>query len=80
MVVRRLIPEEELLKELEEKERDIKNLHAEIDKLNKHKEVETAANEVKVLFDSYVNAGFSRFEALHLVSAMVSGITQSNVK
>lgn len=71
---------EEILKELEAKERDIQNLHAEIDRMNQQKTIETAAKEVKALFDAYVNAGFSRFEALQLVSAMVSGVVQANVK
>ena len=69
-----------MCKELEAKERDIENLHAEIDKLNRQKEVTTAANEVKVLFDAYINAGFTGFEALQLVSSMVSGIVRANVK
>ena len=71
---------QELLDELEAKEKDIENLHAEIDKLNQQKKRETAANELKELFDSYVNAGFSRFEALQLVSTIMSGIVQANVK
>lgn len=71
---------QELLDELEEKQKDIENLHAEIDKLNKAKLHENAANELKLLFDSYVNAGFTRFEALHLVSTMLSGVVKYNVK
>lgn len=54
------------------KQKDIENLHAEIDKLNQQKTRENAANELKLLFDSYVNAGFTRFEALQLVSTMLS--------
>jgi len=38
---------------------------------------ENAVNELKSLFDSYVNAGFTRLEALHLASTMLSSAVKN---
>ena len=67
----------DLLKDLEEKERDIENLHAELDKLNKNQQLQDSAVELKRLFDSYVSAGFTTLEALHLVSTILSSAVKN---
>ena len=58
----------ELLELLEEKERDIKNLHDQIDNLEKYAKYDESASELKAMYDSFVNVGFSEQQAFILLT------------
>lgn len=66
----------ELLEMITEKEAEIKSLHEEIDKLEKYKQYDDAAGEIKALYDSYINAGFMVDQAFELVRIIVSNCTK----
>ena len=66
----------ELLEMIEEKEADIKSLHEEIDKLEKYKQYDDSAGEIKALYDSFVNAGFNNDQAFELIRILVSNGTR----
>lgn len=68
---RKNIKKAELLELLEEKERDIKNLHEQIDKLEKYAKYDEYADEIKAMYDGFVNAGFSESQAFILLTTIV---------
>lgn len=67
-----------LLNAIEKKEKDIANLHEEIDKLEKQKLHDAATQEVKMLYDSYIRAGFDEDQAFDLVMETIKGIFKTN--
>ena len=50
---------------------EIKELKAQIEKLDKYKMYEQAAGELSVAIDAFTNAGFSRDEAMSILLAAV---------
>lgn len=74
------IPEtkEELLEQIKEKEMDISDLHAQIDKLEKYKQYEKSANEIKAMYDSFVNAGFSEDQAFTIMLKFIENAKPNN--
>ena len=66
----------ELLEMIKEKEADIKSLHEEIDKLEKYKQYDDNAMEIKALYDSYVNAGFTDRQAFELLKILITNATR----
>lgn len=50
---------------------EIKNLQTEIDKLDKYRKYEEAADEMRALYDSFVNAGFTEDQAFELMMTMI---------
>ena len=63
---------EELMNEIETKNQEIKELKNDIQKLDRYKQYEDAANEVAAIRDSFVAAGFSKSEAFELLKAMTA--------
>lgn len=64
----------ELLKEIEENEKNISDLHAQIDKLERYKQYEECAGELKAAYDSFILAGFDGTQAFKLVCTMLTGV------
>lgn len=69
---------EDLLEIIREKERDIANLHAEIDKLEKYSAFQEGADATKALHTAFMNSGFSDEQAFKLVEMMMGSIIKSN--
>lgn len=69
---------EDLLKIIKEKERDIASLHAEIDKLEKYRVHQEAADEMKAMHTAFMNSGFSNEQAFQLVHKMLAGVIEAN--
>lgn len=63
---------EELLKEIETKNKEIKELKNDIAKLDRLKQYGDGANELVAVRDSFVDAGFSKVEAFELTKAMMN--------
>ena len=61
----------ELLKEIENKNEEIKGLKEEIKKLDRYKSYEDAANEVAAMREAFVNAGFSKSESYDMTKNLV---------
>lgn len=64
---------EMLLKELEAKNAEIKDLKKELEKAERYKKYEEAAGEVAAFRDSFVNAGFTKAEANEFVKVAFGG-------
>ena len=62
----------ELMEEIKNKNAEIKGLKKEIEKLDRYKVYEGAANEIAAVRDSFVAAGFSKAEAFALTNSMIS--------
>ena len=56
----------ELMDEVKVKNDEIKELKAEIERLDRYKKYEGMANEVAAVRESFVNAGFSKAEAFEM--------------
>lgn len=56
-----------LLEEIEQKNEELKGLKKEIEKLEKYKQYEDMANELKAMYDSFVNSGFDETQAFKLM-------------
>lgn len=63
---------EELLKEIENKNNEIKELKKEAERLERYKEYEKGADELAAIRDSYINAGFSKTEAFEMTKLMLN--------
>lgn len=61
----------ELIELIEEKERDIQNLHAQIDRLEKYAKYDESADELKAMHDSFIRAGFTESQAFTLLTTVV---------
>lgn len=66
----------ELLEEIEQKNSEIERLEEEIEKLEKRSNYKENADELKALYDSYVEAGFNDNQAFVLVHTLISNITK----
>lgn len=62
----------ELMKEIEAKNKEIKDLKKEVENLERYKVYETAANEVAAVRDSFVAAGFTKAEAFKLTEWFIN--------
>lgn len=63
---------DELMTELEAKETEIKELKDDLKKLEKYKQYEDTANEMKALHDAFMNSGFSDEQAFALVNNLLT--------
>ena len=63
---------EELMKEIENKNNEIKELKKEAERLERYKAYEKSADEVAAIRDSYVNAGFTKTEAFEMTKLMMN--------
>lgn len=61
----------ELMEEIEAKNSEIKDLKKEMAALERYKQYDEAANELKAMHDSFINAGFSRDEASRLMLKLI---------
>ena len=67
-----------LSNEIEAKNVEIKLLKEEIKKVEQYKQYEEAANEIAALRDSFVNAGFTKDEAIELVKLSLTNAKVNN--
>lgn len=58
---------EELLQEIEKKEKEITSLKSEVKRLEKYEQYNNAAGEIRAIYDSYILAGFSEKQAFKLI-------------
>ena len=61
-----------LEEELEQKKTEIEDLKKELEKTEKHKQYDDAADELKAIYDSCVNAGFNEDQAFVLLNTMIT--------
>lgn len=61
-----------LEEELEQKRAEIEDLKKELEKAEKYKQYDDMAGEVKAIYDSLVNAGFSEDQAFVLLNTMIN--------
>ena len=61
-----------LEEELEQKKNEIEDLKKELEKTEKHKQYDDAAGELKAIYDSLVNIGFSEDQAFMLLNTMIN--------
>lgn len=70
----------ELTDEVKAKNDEIKELKAEIEKLDRYKKYEEMANEIAAVRDSFVNAGFSKTEAFTMTKFTMQMATNPLLK
>jgi len=63
---------EELLKEIETKNNEIKELKNDVAKLERYKTYEESANEIAAVRESFVQAGFSKAEAFEMTKFVIN--------
>lgn len=63
---------EELMKEIETKNKEIKDLKNDIAKLDRFKQYEDSANETAAVRDAFVAAGFTKAEAFELTKGIMN--------
>ena len=63
-----------ILKAIEEKQREIDELHKELARLEKYKQYDDTADEFKAIHTSFVNAGFSDDQAFKLMQSIIGNI------
>ena len=61
-----------LEEELEQKKNEIEELKKELEKTEKHKQYDDVAGELKAIYDSLVNIGFSEDQAFVLLNTMIN--------
>lgn len=61
-----------LEEELEQKKNEIEDLKKELEKTEKHKQYDDVAGELKAIYDSLVNIGFSEDQAFVLLNTMIN--------
>lgn len=61
----------ELLEEIEAKNKELKGLKEEVEKLERYKQYEGAANEIAAMREAFVNAGFSKTESYDMTKGML---------
>ena len=66
----------ELLQQITEKNSEILKLKNEIEKLEKYKAYENAANELKAVHDCFVNEGFTQKQSFELLKVVMKGATK----
>ena len=57
----------ELMEEIKQKNEEIRVLDEEVKRLEKYKTYDQTAEEIKLLMDSYIRAGFSKEQAFTLI-------------
>ena len=60
-----------ILKAIEEKRKEIDDLHKELDRLEKYKQYDDTADEFKAMHTSFMNAGFSDDQAFALMQSII---------
>lgn len=60
----------ELLEEIEAKNKEIKDLKAEVDKLERYKKYEDMANEIAAMREAFINSGFSKSESYDMAKSL----------
>ena len=58
----------ELLEEIEQKNEELKNLKSEVEKLEKYKKYDDCANEIRAMYQSFVNSGFTEDQAFEILT------------
>ena len=66
------------LEEIEKKNDEIKELKKSVEKLDKYKMYDDAAGEIRALFDSFVNSGFSEEQSFELLRICLTNNIQSS--
>ncbi len=66
----------ELLEEIEKKNEELKNLKAEVEKLEKYKKYDDCANEVRAMYQSFVNSGFSEEQSFEILTITLNNSTK----
>lgn len=61
----------ELLEEIEAKNKEIKDLKVEVEKLERYKKYEDMADEIAAMREAFVNSGFSKSEAYDMTKSML---------
>ena len=71
---------DELMTELEAKETEIKELKEDLKKLEKYKQYEDMAGEIRALNEAFMNSGFSDEQAFAMVNNILTTATAGVVK
>lgn len=66
----------ELLEEIEQKNGEIEKLESEIKRLEKSKNYKENADELKAMYDSYIEAGFNENQAFMFVHTLFNNISK----
>lgn len=66
----------ELLEEIDKKNKEIKELNQEVEKLERYKIYDNTSNEIKAVHDSFVNSGFTDKQAFELLKITVANSTK----
>ena len=66
-----------ILKVIEEKQKEIDDLHKELARLEKYKQYDDTADELKAIHTSFVNAGFSDDQAFELMQSIIGNICKN---
>lgn len=69
-----LTVEETLLQEIKEKEQELKELREEVKNLERYKQYEEAADELKAMHTAFMNSGFSDDQAFALVNKIMDTV------
>lgn len=60
-----------LFEEIQQKNDEIKDLKKDLARLEKYKQYEDSADEIRAIYNSYVNVGFSEDQAFQMLLRMI---------
>lgn len=66
----------ELLEEIEQKNEELKSLKEEMKNLEKYKQYDDCANEVRAMYQSFVNSGFSEEQSFQILTITLNNSTK----
>lgn len=69
----------ELLEEIEQKNEELKNLKSEVEKLEKYKKYDDCANEIRAMYQSFVNSGFTEEQAFEILTITLNNSTKKTI-
>lgn len=69
----------ELLEEIEQKNEELKSLKSEVKKLENYRKYDDCANEIRTVYQSFVNSGFTEEQAFEILTITLNNQTKKTI-
>ncbi len=69
----------ELLEEIERKNEELKSLKSEVKKLENYRKYDDCANEIRTVYQSFVNSGFTEEQAFEILTITLNNQTKKTI-
>ena len=69
----------ELLEEIEQKNKELKSLKSEVKKLENYRKYDDCANEIRTVYQSFVNSGFTEEQAFEILTITLNNQTKKTI-